>query len=282
MVKKILGSLLVVSILVFSCSSAFAVIKGIESSKSSLVKVGESVTVPEGADIRSAVAVGGSVTVYGSVAEDVVAVGGSVYLKDKATVGGDVVSVGGKVVKEAGAVTKGDVVEIAMEGVSPTVAFFTKGGLAKGMFILSLITLIGFLALTAILVALFTPQLGKVSSALEDRLLKNFWIGLIIALLFFPVIVILVLSIVGIVLIPVWAIAVAAAAIFGYVAAAHLIGKRALITFKMPGKSMMTETLVGVLLLWLVGLVPFVGGLVKSIAVICGLGGIYLTRFGTE
>lgn len=44
----------------------------------------------------------------------------------------------------------------------------------------------------------------------------------------------------------------------------------------------MTETMVGVILLSIVGLVPVGGFLIKMIAVLCGLGGVYATRFGTK
>ena len=274
MLKKILGSLLVLVFLVFAVSAGYAVIKGFEGSTQSLVKVGESVTVPEGAEVRAVVAVGGSVTIYGHVVEDVVSVGGSVFLKDTAVVGGDVVSVGGKVIKEPGAVTKGEVVEVSVAGIAPTVSFFTKGGLLKGLLVFRLLTFIGFVVLAIILVALFTPHLGKISVSLERSLWKNFLSGLLIAIIFAPVIFILAISIVGIVLIPVWAIVIAAAGIFGYVAAGHLLGKKVLRAFKISGKSMITETLTGIVLLGLVGLVPLIGFIVKSIACACGLGGV--------
>jgi hypothetical protein len=218
----------------------------------------------------------------GHVSEDVVSVGGSVFVKETGLVDGSVVSVGGKVIKETGAIVKGDVVEVGMAGVGPAVGFFTKGGMFKGLILLSLLAFIGFLVLVAILVSFFTPQLGRISAFMEEDLTKNFWYGLLMVVLFFPILLLLVISIVGIVLIPVWAIVFAAAAIFGYIAVGHLVGKKALIAAKMPGKSMMVETLTGVVLLWLVSLVPFLGGLIKAIVAVVGLGGIYLTRFGTK
>ena len=142
MLKRILGSLFIVLFLALSVTASFAVMKGFESSGQSLVKVGDSVVVPEGADIKSAVSVGGSVTVLGHVSEDVVAVGGSVFIKETGLVDGSVVSVGGKVIKETGAMIKGDVVEVGMAGVGPAVGFFTKGGMFKGLILLSLLAFI--------------------------------------------------------------------------------------------------------------------------------------------
>lgn len=282
MLKKILGSLLVVFLLVSFAATAFAIVKGLEKDKQSVVRVGDSVTIPEGAEVRSAVSVGGSVTVYGKVIEDVVSIGGSVFLKDTASVGGDVVSVGGKVMKEPGAINKGDVVEVAIGGITPAVSFFTKGGMLKGMALFGLLNFIGFIILAVILVALFTPQLGRTSGSMEGNLLRDFLIGILIAVLFVPLAIILAVSIIGIILIPVWAILVIAAGLFGYIAIGHLLGKKTLQAFKISGKSMMVETLTGIVILSLVGLVPIGGFLIKAIAWLCGLGAVYSTRFGTR
>jgi hypothetical protein len=70
--------------------------------------------------------------------------------------------------------------------------------------------------------------------------------------------------------------------LFGYFAAAHVLGKKVLHIFRIFGESMLVETLTGVILLCLVGLVPILGALVKAIAALCGLGAAYWTRFGTR
>jgi hypothetical protein len=275
-------SLLLFLIVATFATFSHAMMRGFESSKESLVKIGESVVVPEGAEVKSVVSIGGSVTVFGKVSDDVVSVGGSVFLKDNSSVGGDVVSVGGKVIKEPAAVAKGDIVEVGMPGISPTVSFFTKGGVLQGILLFRLMAFVGFLVLAAILVALFTPQLGRQSAVIEADVMSNFWVGLVTILLFGPVIFMLLVSIVGIVMIPLWILVYVLAGIFGYVAAGHLLGKKILIAAKISGKSMMVETLIGVTFFWLVGLVPFIGFMVKVFAVICGLGAAYQTRFGTR
>jgi len=282
MLKKVFSSLLVVILLSCFAATAFAIVKGLEKDQQSIVRVGNSVIVPEGAEVRSAVSVGGSVTVYGKVIEDVVSVGGSVFLKDTATVGGDVVSVGGKVMKEPGAINRGDIVEVSVGGITPAVAFFTKGGMLKGMALFGLLNFIGFIVLAVILVALFTLQLGRASDSMEGNLLRDFLVGILIAVLFVPVAIVLAVSIIGIILIPVWAVLVIAAGLFGYIAVGHLLGKKTLQACRITGKSMMVETLTGIVILSLVGLVPVGGFLVKAIAWLCGLGAVYKTRFGTQ
>ena len=52
--------------------------------------VGGNVTVPKGSTVPDAVAIGGSITVDGTVDGDAVAIGGSVYLNPETTINGDV------------------------------------------------------------------------------------------------------------------------------------------------------------------------------------------------
>jgi hypothetical protein len=290
MVKRIF---LVLVLLLFAVSTGFAVIKGLDKVSSpslpsikinpqELVKVGEEVVIPEAAEVKSVVSIGGPVVVYGEVKEDIVAIGNSIYLKENASVGGDVVSVGGKVDKEPRAAIGGEIVEVSVPGVMPLSSYLAKGGLLKGLVFFGILAFIGFIALTIILVAVLTPQLGRISAVIETAFWNSFWVGLLIAVLVVPIAVILAISVIGIVLIPVWVVLVLAAGLIGYIAAAHVLGKRVLYLLRIYGRSMMTETVVGVILLGLVMLVPVLGHLVKCIAVLCGLGAVYWTRFGTR
>lgn len=290
MVKKI--SLVLVLVLL-TVTAGFAVIKGLDKvslpgspsitvNPQSLVKVGEEVVIPEAAEVKSVVSVGGPVVIYGGVKEDVVAIGNSVYLKENASVGGDVVSVGGRVDKEPRATIGGEIVEVSVPGVVPLTSHLTRGGLLKGLVFFGILAFIGFLVLTIILVAVLTPQIGRISGVIESSFWKSLGVGLLIAILTVPIAIILAVSVIGIVLIPVWVVLVMMAGLIGYVAAAHVLGKRVLYLFRIYGKSMMTETIIGVILLGLVLLVPFLGHLVKLIAVLCGMGAVYWTRFGTR
>jgi hypothetical protein len=144
------------------------------------------------------------------------------------------------------------------------------------------LNLVGLIVLVALLVAFFTPQLGRISGVIERDIIKNFFWGLLIFILVIPITLALLISIIGIVLIPLWLLLVAAAVVFGYIAAGHLVGKRVLNALRIRNQSMMTETLTGVIILWLIGLIPLVGWLIQLIAHCCGLGAASLTRFGTR
>lgn len=282
MLKKIAALILVLSFS-FLVSTGFAAAKTKSAPiGESIVKVGEDVTVPSGTAIKSVVAVGGSVTVFGDVLKDVVSVGGTIHLKDTSVIGGDVVAVGGKIVKDSGAITSGDIIEVPIPSITPLASFFMTDGMYKGIMIFNSLSLIGFMVLAIILVAFFTPQLGIVSSLLEKKLVKNFFIGLLLLILFIPLILVLLVSLIGICLIPVLIILYAAAGLFGCFAISHLLGKKALNAFRLYGRSMLAETLTGVILLTLLELIPYIGLPIKLIVVTCGLGAVYQTRFGTR
>ena len=188
------------------------------------------------------------------------------------------VSVGGTIVKARSALVRGDITEIAI----PAVGGATAAGFFGGLALFSILSFIGFVVLAAILVALFSPQLKLVSTTIEKNTVRTILWGLLIAVLFVPIIILLAISIVGIVLIPVWAILVTAAGLFGYIAAAQFIGRKILTTFKLKKTTFMLETLAGILLLALVSLVPIFGGLIKALVCLGGLGAVTLTRFGTQ
>lgn len=281
MKRKIISLVMVLGLMICGATASRAVLEGLENRYPSVVKIGENVIVLRGATVKTAVSVGGDVTVLGKVLEDAVAIGGSVDLKDTALVGGNVVSIGGEIMTAPGAIVQGETTNIALAGFNPMVSFVVKGGLIKTLAIISMLSFIGFLVLVVILVAIFTPQLGLVSATVEKQLVKSLLIGILVGIIFLPIIVILAISVVGIILIPVWMVLVGTAGLFGYVGAGHYIGKRTLYVLRLKGKSMLTETLVGVILLAVVGLIPFLGFIVKALVVCTGLGAVALSKFGT-
>lgn len=273
MSKRII-TLALVLLLVSPC---FAALKGLESTKEEgIVKVGDNIVVPEGAEIKAAVAVGGNVEVLGTVKEDVVAVGGNVVLQKSAVVGGNAVSVGGKVEKMAGASVKGEITEIKFPA-----AMITKG-FGWGLAILSILSFIAFVVLAIILVALFSKQLGINSYYVEKLPGQALLWGLLIAILAPLIIVLLVLSVVGIVFVPLCLLLLWAAGVFGYVAVSQLIGKKVLKALRIYNRPMIWEMVVGLTLLCLIGFLPVLGWIAKGLAALMGLGAVLATRFGTE
>lgn len=264
-----------------------------------------------------AVAVGGSVEIDGTVHGEVVAVGGAVRLGPEARVDGNVTSVGGTVQREPGASIGGQVAEVAVGGGrwgrhgpwSPSIdvdlsPFGGRIGDAADVFGKVFSTLV--LVLLAWLVVLIARgPVERVSAKLRSDFWMSALTGLLVAVLFFPVlavvVLILLISVIGIpllILVPVALLALLIFSLLGYTAVARVLAGLLERRFGWRLQGAFLSVLVGVaaiqvwgilaagldvvggplwffvMMLWLFGLVLEAG------AWIVGLGAVILTRFG--
>ena len=237
---------------------------------SSLVKFGSEAVVPEGTTVRDAVAIGSDVIVDGVVERNAVAIGGDVRVGAKGAVGHNTVSIGGAVIRANAASLDAKSVALGFPRLS-ALPFF---GMLLGLLaMIKIIALVGSVILALFIAGLFPAQVGAVSFAIESNARRAVLIGLLAAFLSIPVAAMLLLSIIGIPLIPVEVLLIAVALIVGYVAMAQLVGKKAFQTIRKPGQHILAETLGGLVILWLVGWVPLAGHLVRLIVVLIGFGG---------
>lgn len=256
--------------ILFVCAIAFA-------HADNRIHIGDDVIVEGGEEVGSAVSIGGNVRVYGSVRSAVVSVGGSVYLGPRAVVEGDVTAIGGMVVKQEGAQVAGSINTIDTSRVT---SYFKDAspsrwdGDGEGLsFMTGLFPFLGFLALALIVVALIPDKVDHISSTIRYSTGKSLLWGVIGTLLIFPVALVLIISLVGIILIPLELLVVAIAFFLGYVAVVRLIGEKIFAAVKKREAPMVFETLVGSIVLWAAGLVPYVGWMVMSAASVIGFGG---------
>ncbi|MEM7479697.1 MAG: hypothetical protein AAF481_00870 [Acidobacteriota bacterium] len=295
------------------------------------VSLGESVEVGPDEEAEEAVAIGGPVRVYGEVEQDVLAVGGSahvdgkvggevvavagsVYLGSEAQVAGNVTSVGGRVHREGGAEVGGVVSEVSMGRLFAGSAFKIEdddyrpasrrsgrvgsffGQIAWAFFLALLVWLIGIV---------FARPMERIEEKIRFDTARAGLAGLLTVVLFLPMIfvaaLILVISVIGIpllVLIPVVFFVGAVAVLFGYAAAARVLGRKIGDRFGRKFGNGFRLALVGIagLHLWSIVAAFFgmIGGplyffdimfflfglLVQIVAALVGLGAVILTRFG--
>ncbi|MGC9323325.1 MAG: hypothetical protein ACP5G0_01120 [Desulfomonilia bacterium] len=250
---------------------------GNSQDENSLVSLGNTVTVEKEQVVEGAVAIGGDVNVYGTVREDVVSIGGSVFLGPEATVHGDIISIGGSVIRQEGSRVGGKITVFDTSDVSGLFSFFTKEHMPSMPEIprgFSIISFLGYLALALLVVLIIPGTVGYVSFQIEFNTGRVFLWGVLGMVLIAPVAFILAVSIVGIVLIPVELILVAAAFLLGSISVAQLIGKKITVAVKRPGRTILVETLLGTIVLWLIGLIPVFGWIVKILVLLFGFGGV--------
>jgi hypothetical protein len=252
---------------------------------SSVVKVNEDINMGRDLILKDLVAINGNINIKGDVGGDVVAVLGNVRLFPTAKVAGDVTSIGGSVSRDEGAIIKGKIVEVAIgkegkkmvEAYAPLVATAGMGG----FLVLKTLMFLGFIGLSMIVVSFMTKRIGAISSKIEKEWLKTFLWGLLGYLLICPLAILLAITIVGIPLIVVEAVLVSIAMTMGFIAVSQLIGKRFTKAIRQPNQPMIVEVVWGLVILFLVDLIPVIGPLVKCVVLTFGFGSAIKTKLGS-
>lgn len=297
-----------------------------ESGASDRINIlGGSRTIEEGETVRDVLVVGGNLRVRGDVVGDAVVVGGNLTLYETGRIQGDVVVAGGRFRNQGGAVG-GEVrsvdrvagvaaaagAEAAAEEQAPRSGRSSFGRIGRGVagVVSTLALAVVLAAVGAVLVFYGFRYLETVSDTLRASTLRAGGVGLAATFLIVPAFVVLVValavSIVGIpvliLAVPLYPLVIAAALIFGLIAAAYAIGERTSEqnrSFTLRHRNAYAYLATGLLILFapvvmghLVGMTPFLGwlgGLIKFfayaliwVATIAGFGAVLLSRAGTR
>jgi hypothetical protein len=256
----------------------------ININNTNLMRFGGSVIVPENQVVENAHAFGGSVTISPNarVLDTAIAFGGDVILKQGARVDGDAYSFGGKIIQEPGAIISGEKATFSdRHGMMYGVNQHRRGFFSHYFF--SAIFRIGTAVVAAILGLIilqnsphFLPHLAtKMRQSIGTAALWG--IGAIIATLF--AIVFLAVTLIGIPLIPLLALIATITSLVGSLGVALFVGQSLL---RNDNQSVRQQFLVGLAILTVLTLIPFLGGSVVFLINLFGLGIILLWRFGKE
>lgn len=251
------------------------------------------VVIPVGEVLNGdAIAIMGNVIIDGKVNGDVVAVMGSINVNGEVT--GDVTAVGGHIAKGENSKIYGDTNEI---GLGQGISGFARS-LGKTHFnmkpwgytyvfprryssFLDFTKLLGLIALGSLLVVLFPNSTKNAITNVDKEVGRKALIGFASILLLPIVVVLTAFTIIGIPLIPIIIVLFITAGFFGYISITVYIGHK--ITERIDVKSnIFLDLSIGILLLWLIKFIPFIGGLASIIASIIGIGLTVDTRFGAK
>jgi hypothetical protein len=257
----------------------------VRAESANVVKIGSDVTIEEGTKVRNVLTIGGQITIEGVVENHVIAVGGSAVLAKTAIVGGNVVSLGGVIVRGRGAEVQGSLTEINPDDITDAVTNALSDEWEGWSWIFAVVSIsifIGVLLITLIIVYFIPKPVSVIATAIRKVPLKATVWGIVGLILIVPLAVLLAVSVVGIVLIPLEMTIVLCAVILGFAAVSQLVGERLFIALKRHDRSIMRETVWGLIILWVIGWIPYVGWMLKVFAIVLGLGGVIVTRFGTS
>jgi hypothetical protein len=122
-----------------------------------------------------------------------------------------------------------------------------------------------------------------IAQEIQTYKVKSFFWGFLATLMIVPFFMLLAISIIGITLIPLVFTLLLMAFILGYISSGKIIGNYFLVNIsRRPTKSLAGETILGLMLLLLIGWIPYVGWLVKFFALTFGLGGVLLALFNRK
>lgn len=245
------------------------------------IRFGGNIVIQEDETVESVVVVGGSVTVYGKVEESVVAIGGSIRVKDGGYIYEDAVSIGGKVEVDEDGKIWGSIVDIGnLAGLSVLSDDFHTSheyhfdGVPNSIKILPFI---GFLIIGLIVVSIFPGSVTRTLATIDEKTLPSLGFGMVGLLAFVPLVITLVITLLGIPLIPLFMVLFVISLFFGYLVAATWLGKKLIVMAKQDINHLAVLLITGLIAIKVVSMVPGIGGLVKFLILILGLGATLIT-----
>lgn len=248
------------------------------------VQVGNDVQVKAGEYVNDAVTVMGDLEILGTVRGDAVAVMGDIHLYPGSRVDGDVVCVGGKITRDEGVDIGGQVV--SAWGSAPSFNRprlpFCKGSLPGWVGTVASLMLVVISALFAALIAALLPTRTELVAEVVGC--APGWsaiYGIFAILLIVPVAVLLTITCVGIPLIAVEMLLLAAAWIVGSVAVSLLVGRKITGAIGRPIASPALASFIGAILIGLVEMIP-VAWIVSLLLTLLGFGAVWITGFGAS
>lgn len=225
-----------------------------------------------------AVAIFGNVLVSGTVGRDAVAIFGEISVKNNGLISRDAVGILGGVDKSPDAAIRGEIVDI-----NSPFKFKTNDSLIPRISFGDMIGLFLVYAFSCVALLIAPDRVRLMSEKSKLRLGRHFGIGFVIMLLFIPASVVLsillAITLVGIIFIPFIFVAFFLVVFAGMVALEVAIGNR--ITGHLEGRnSMYIHLMVGVVLMYVLKIIPVFGWLAYIILVTYALGVAADTRLG--
>lgn len=253
-----------------------------------LVAVGRDLVV-EGRALADVAALDGDARIVGEVVGDVIVLGGDAVLAATARVGGDVFALGGRVHADPGAEIGGRTVShptvssawlTLLEG--PTLGLSPFDPLVLGA---KLALLTAWLALTLLLFATAGTGMLATSESVTVEPFRNFFLGLtatltlLLGALFFSA---FAAALVGLPMLVLVVMVAMVLKLWGMVAVFHAAGRwlLELLGRRTWGMSALNVAVLGLVVLGVFKLLPWVGGWVWTAATLIGVGATLDTKFG--
>ncbi|HSL93295.1 MAG TPA: hypothetical protein VK905_01680 [Bacillota bacterium] len=228
-----------------------------------IVTIGKDVTLDANSLITNNVVVfGGNATIRGQVQENVVVIFGNIYLESGSVVRGDAVAVLGAVVRQGDAQVYGESVSVDMASLN--LRDWRFSGMRWPMHSAwrgpASIWRVFWVVMLGLVVMWAAPRVvSGVSVAVTADPVKSVLYGLLSYLALVPLTIIMLISLLGIPLIPLFWSAVAVGRLVGQVALGLIAGRYILRQTETGGQSPTVAAVIGLLVLGVITLIPVLG-----------------------
>lgn len=252
---------------------------------------------------KNAVSFGGDVIIEpaGVVKGDIVSFGGNIIVKSGATVKGNVTSIGGWNDIDPGATVGGEVKSIedivfpdrivpyivhplshGVPGIfkvlfmGPFAGLFGLAGIIFGLIILAFKLVISG-AIAVVITYLFPDHVSRVAEYIHNDFPKAMFIGFVFTIVLPIITLLLIVTLIGIPIVPLFLISVVVAYLFGAVGIALWIGR---IVPESETRSLMMNVLLGVVIVSVLKQLPIFGFVASILFWSAAVGSVIVTRFG--
>ena len=263
-----------------------------ETIDGNLIICGGVVALENGSAVKgNVILLGGTLNANGDVSGNVNSLGGSLFLDDQAVIHGNLSLLGGTLHRSGGAQVSGQVINGGIGPLNFTIPNsplqMNLGSGFQSLFSLfrTMVNVLVLAALAILVVLLWPRPTDRVAQAVGSQPVVTGGLGLL-TLVVLPALLIILL--ITSILIPVSLIGflgLGIATLFGWVAVGLAVGKRLAILLKQewqPAISAGIGTLIVTLISSLIGAIPCIGWVVPFSIGIIGLGGVLITRFGSQ
>lgn len=253
-------------------------------SDSSRIVVGNEFTIGSDERLENLVVVGSTGVVSGQI-ENLVMIGSDVQVTDSAEVSDSLVSIGSRTRVNPNARILAEEVRVELPSdwsawgreIERSLSEPMNIGIGTKIF-LELITLVMIFALGSLYLYLFPAFHQRTMRYFMEKKGASFGYGLLGYLAFVPAMLLLVITLIGILLIPIFVSAYTLCAIVGYVTSASFVGKKAGANWTSNPYATLA---IGVVLLRVIGWLPLIGALVLGILTTMGFGAVLVELIRT-
>ncbi|MGQ9672602.1 MAG: hypothetical protein ACUVV5_05650 [Candidatus Aminicenantales bacterium] len=240
----------------------------------------------EGRVKENVVALGGTIVLSGEVGDTVLGIGSTITLRSTAVIRGDLVSLGGVLNKEPGCLIQGDTVYFKS---SELLSRIFRGGIFSFPFvplllIFKVMTMFVWLLLAIVVVALFPRQLAFASGQIRSSFWPTLGVGALTLVVFITLLVFSALLSILLIGIPFLLFLIAVGLIikiFGQVVLFYFFGESIGRAFGSRTLSPLLVVVIGLVVVSLITLVPFLGFLFSFCLGLIAWGAVIRTKFGT-